>query len=180
MQERAANSESGAEGRRLRTWQRYWLFQIPGLAIVSGLLAAGAYWFSLPLWACALGLALWLVKDAIGYPFLKSAYEGSKPTGLKSLIGALGTAREDLRPAGLVRIGPELWRAESAVPVKAGQVVQVAGCEGMTLRVVPGPSEAGRGGEIPPARDAAVRARARPGSVLPDLDGSRPGRDAGR
>lgn len=178
--ERVPNSGSGAEARQLRTWQRYWLFQIPGLVIVSALLAAGTYWFSLPRWACALGLAFWLVKDAALYPFLKSAYEASKPTGPESLIGALGTAREDLRPRGFVRIGPELWRAESSVPVRAGQVVQVSGCEGMMLRVVPGPSEAGRGGEISPERGEAVRARARPGSVLPDPHGSQPARDAGR
>ncbi len=151
MQAGTAKSKSGAEGKRFRTWQRYWLFQIPGLAIVSALLAAGAHWFSLPLWACALGLAIWIVKDASLYPFLKSAYEGSKPTGPEAMIGSLGTAREDLRPGGLIRIGPELWRAESAVPIEAGQVVQVTGCEGMTLRVAPGPSAVGRDGEFRPA-----------------------------
>ena len=180
LQERVLSSEPGAGGSQLRTWQRYWLFQIPGLAIVSALLAAGAHWFSLPLWACVLGLAFWLVKDAALYPFLKSAYEGSKPTGPESLIGALGTAREDLHPGGLVRVGPELWRAESTVPVRAGQVVQVSGCEGMMLRVIPSPPEADRDGEIPPVRDETVRGRARFGSVLPDPHDSQRARDAGR
>ena len=144
------NPDSGAKPKQLRTWQRYWLFQIPGLAIVSALLAGAAYWFSVPLWACALGLALWLAKDGALYPFLKSAYKGAKPTGPESMIGSLGTAKEDLRPGGLVRIGPELWRAESSVPVDVGQLVRVTGCEGMTLHVEPRPSGAGSSGEVPP------------------------------
>lgn len=147
----AANSQPGAVAARSGTLRRYWLFQIPGLMIVSALLAGGAYWFSLPLWACLLGLALWIVKDAAMYPFLKSAYEGSKPTGPATLIGRFGTATQDLRPAGMVRIGPELWKAECAVHVEAGRVVQVAGCDGMTLRVVPGLPGEGPEEETPSA-----------------------------
>ena len=121
----------------LQTWQRYWLFQIPGLALAAALLFAGFLWFSLPVWACACGFALWLVKDFVAYPFLKSAYEGAQATGTESMIGAVGTAVERLDPKGFVRIGPELWQAESATPVEAGRTVRVTGFDRMTARVEP-------------------------------------------
>ena len=121
----------------MQTWQRYWLYQIPGLALAAVLLAAGYRWFSLPAWACATGFAVWLAKDILAYPFLKSAYEGARPTGTESMVGAVGTATERLAPRGFVRIGPELWTAESAVPVEAGRTVRVTGFEGMTARVEP-------------------------------------------
>lgn len=107
--------------------------------LAAVLLFAGFHWFSLPVWACACGFALWLVKDIAAYPFLKSAYGGAKPTGTESLVGAAGTATERLDPRGFVRIGPELWKAESAAPVEAGGAVRVTGFEGMTVRVEPDP-----------------------------------------
>ena len=82
-------------------------------------------------------MGLWIAKDALLYPFLKSAYEGPQPTGLESMIGSLGTAKENLMPRGFVRVGAELWMAESKESVKAGQIVRVSGCEGMILLVDP-------------------------------------------
>ena len=45
---------------------------------------------------------------------------GAKPVGQESMVGLVGTATEDLCPRGQVRIGPELWRAESSKAVLAG------------------------------------------------------------
>lgn len=132
----------------LSTLQRYWLYQAPGLGIVAVLVIAGAHWFAVPIWACATAMGLWIAKDAVLYPFLKSAYEGPQPTGLETMIGSLGTAQEDLMPHGLVKVGAELWRAESGTPVKAGQMVRVNGCEGMTLRVGPVSQEADNGRDL--------------------------------
>jgi membrane protein implicated in regulation of membrane protease activity len=123
------------------TWQRYWLFQLPGLGVVSVLLILGAYWFDLPRWTTPFALGLWIVKDLLLYPFLKSAYEGPRPTGPESMVGSLGTATEELCSSGLVRIGLELWRAESSTPVRAGHAVRVIGCDGMTMRVEPAGGE---------------------------------------
>ena len=95
----------------------------------------GAFWFTLPSWTIPFALGVWIAKDLLLYPFLKSAYEGPKPTGPESMVGSLGTVTEDLCPRGYVRIGPELWRAESADPVRAGQTVCVTGCDGMTMQV---------------------------------------------
>ena len=119
----------------MKAWQRYVVYQLPGLGLLAILLVAATYWFSLPIWASALAGLLWIGKDAVLYPLLRRAYEDSQSTGTESLVGCLGTAQEDLSPQGLVRIGPELWRAVSVAPVAAGQQVRVTGSNGMTLRV---------------------------------------------
>ena len=104
---------------------------------MAALAGTGILWFSLPGWTLAAAVAVWAIKDCALYPFVKSAYEGPKPTGPDALVGSLGTAVGDLLPRGFVRIGPELWRAESSVHTSAGQPVRVVSCEGMTMRVEP-------------------------------------------
>ena len=128
--------------------QRYWLYQAPGIGIVAALATAGTHWFAVPIWACVTAIGLWVAKDAILYPFLKSAYEGPQPTGLESMIGSLGTSQENLMPHGLVKVGAELWRAESGTPVQAGQIIRVSGCEGMTLLVEPVSQEMDKGRDL--------------------------------
>ncbi len=132
---RTAKAESHSPASALSTWKRYWLFQLPGIAFVAGVAALGTIWFRLPDWTVPLAVALWVVKDLLLYPFVGFAYEGSKPSGPESMVGAVGTATEDFSSGGFVKIGPELWRAESAAPVRAGGIVRVTGCDGMTLRV---------------------------------------------
>ena len=107
---------------------------------MSVLVILGAYWFDLPRWTIPFALGLWIVKDLLLYPFLKSAYEGPRPTGPESMVGSLGTATEELCSSGLVRIGLELWRAESG-KLHSGSSWP---CDGMTMRVEP----AGREPEI--------------------------------
>lgn len=133
----SAKPGPGRQSASLAIWQRYWLFQLPGLGVVAVLVVLGAYWFDLPGWTIPFVLGVWIVKDLLMYPFLKPAYEGPKPTGPKTMVGSLGTVTEDLCPRGYVRIGPELWRAESAAPIRAGRSVRVTGCEGMTMLVEP-------------------------------------------
>ncbi len=119
----------------MATWQRYWLFQLPGLLLVVALTFLGVYKVDLPRWTIPVAVGIWAAKDLLMYPFLKLAYEGPKPTGAESMVGAIGTVVEDLCPCGFVKIGPELWRAESVVPIRAGHLVRVIGCDGMTMRV---------------------------------------------
>ena len=104
----------------------------------------GTNWLALPVWTIPLALATWIAKDVLLYPVLKTAYEGDKPVGQASMVGSLGTATEDLRPRGYVKIGPELWRAECSEAVRAGDAVRVKGCHGMTMLVEPVESETGR------------------------------------
>ena len=126
----------------MTTWQRYCVYQLPGLGLLAALLVAITYWFSLPTWAGGLALVLWIAKDGALYPLLKRGYEGDKATGTASLVGCIGTTQEDLSPKGRVRIGPELWHAVSAAPIEAGREVRVTGSDGMTLRVEAVPTTA--------------------------------------
>ncbi|MHB1132252.1 MAG: NfeD family protein [Chloroflexota bacterium] len=59
-------------------------------------------------------------------------------TGKEGLIGALGTARNDLQPTGLVFVEGELWEATAAGgSVAAGEQVRVIKVTGLRLLVAP-------------------------------------------
>lgn len=119
----------------LATWQRYWLYQLPGIVLATALAVAVAHWLSLPAWTCIVAAVVWIAKDAALYPMLKSSFRAGGPTGPASLVGSLGTVRDALDPIGLIKIGPELWKARSSSPAAVGEVVRVVGCSGMTLLV---------------------------------------------
>lgn len=121
----------------MKTYQRYWLFQVPGVVITSGALAVGAIWFSLPGWACGVILLVWILKDAVLYPFLKSAYEMHGVTGTQSLVGSAAIAMGPIDPEGFVKVGAELWRARSGLVIKEGEAVTILGSEEMVLIVEP-------------------------------------------
>ena len=56
-------------------------------------------------------------------------------SGPESLIGAVGEAREELAPEGLVFVAGALWKATSASPIPAGSAVRVTGRQGLELQV---------------------------------------------
>jgi membrane-bound serine protease (ClpP class) len=63
--------------------------------------------------------------------------------GAESMVGAVGEAREELAPEGLVFVSGALWKAVATPePIHAGAPVRVVGSEGLQLKVVP--SENGR------------------------------------
>jgi membrane-bound ClpP family serine protease len=122
----------------MSTLSKYILLQVPGW-----MLAVLVLWFlrrgiGLPGWV-AIGLfVLWLVKDIVMYPLLRTAYESGVKTGVDQLIGACGVAQDELSPRGYVRVRGELWQAEARPndqPIPAGSTVKVLGAEGMTLIV---------------------------------------------
>jgi membrane protein implicated in regulation of membrane protease activity len=127
-----------------RTIAKYVLFQLPELAVVS-LLAIGARsWVGLPDWAAAGIIALWVLKDAVMFRFVRIAYQPDSGGGARSLLGALGTAQDSLQPSGYVRISSELWRAElhpGSPPVEPGDRVRVLSVHGLTLLVEPDEGE---------------------------------------
>lgn len=116
------DSQPQPSARPLSPWRRYWLFQLPGIVVVAALAAVAAHWLSLPPWACVVAAVLWIAKDAALYPVVKASYQAGSPTGPASLIGSLGTVRDALDPIGLIKIGPELWKAKSSAPAAAGDV----------------------------------------------------------
>jgi membrane-bound serine protease (ClpP class) len=63
-------------------------------------------------------------------------------TGADALVGAVGHAREDLLPKGLVFVRGALWKAVAdRGPILAGSPVQVVGRNGLQLEVVAGAAE---------------------------------------
>jgi membrane-bound serine protease (ClpP class) len=63
-------------------------------------------------------------------------------TGADALVGAVGHAREDLLPEGLVFVRGALWKAVAdRGPIPAGSPVQVVGRNGLQLEVVAGAAE---------------------------------------
>ena len=56
-------------------------------------------------------------------------------SGADSMMGAVGEAREELAPEGLVFVQGALWRASSATPIPAGSPVRVVGRKGLQLEV---------------------------------------------
>ena len=59
-------------------------------------------------------------------------------TGRESLIGAIGTTRQELAPEGLIFVRGELWRARSrSGTIPAGEPVRIVAAEGLTLVVEP-------------------------------------------
>ena len=56
-------------------------------------------------------------------------------TGDVGMIGLSGEAETDLAPEGWVRVTGERWKAVAEQTVTAGERVQVAGVDGLTLRV---------------------------------------------
>ena len=122
--------------RRSPFW-RYTAFQVPGWVVA---LAIG-WWihtsFDAPRWVAPGILLVWVVKDMALYPLLRSAYEVNEAPPVERLIGRRGVAMEPLAPAGYVRIGGELWRAEAidGARIEADSGVEVAGAQGLVLSV---------------------------------------------
>ena len=122
----------------MRTVVRYYLFQLPGWIFAALILAW--LWSSgvLAEWVALLFLALYVLKDVVFYPLLRSAYERDVTSGAQELVGSQGLARDRLDPAGYVSIRGELWRAEISPgtrPIQAGSRIRVVNGDRMTLVV---------------------------------------------
>jgi membrane-bound serine protease (ClpP class) len=64
------------------------------------------------------------------------AHARKSATGKEGMVGEIGTARTDLTPSGRVFVHGELWEAEAAQPVRAGEKVRVIEVlDNLTIRV---------------------------------------------
>ena len=111
-----------------QTPRRYALFQVPGLLILVGVVVGLYRWAMLPGWGAVALVAVWILKDAALYPWLRTAYEPDSRRVIERLIGLAGVTVEPLAPRGYVRVRGELWQAESAEPgntIDAGRAVTV-------------------------------------------------------
>jgi len=117
-----------------RVLLRYLRFHLPGLAVVIGGLAAAVRWAELPVGLALAGAALWLLKDALLFPLLRSAYEPDGSSAGPRPIGELGVAVDE----SWVQVGAELWRARTArgaPALRPGARVRVVAVDGLELEV---------------------------------------------
>jgi membrane protein implicated in regulation of membrane protease activity len=137
----AKSAKSGRAGRGRPTGRvalRYVLFQIPGWALVATLAFGLREPFGAAPWLAWAIVLVWIGKDALLFPFVWYAYVPDTPHAEHSLIGARGVVAERLAPAGYVRLGGELWRAEildAGASLEPGTAVRVGGIRGLTLLV---------------------------------------------
>jgi membrane-bound ClpP family serine protease len=127
-----------------RIYLRYILLSIPALVLVVLVLILAQHWITIPLWFSLTFIFLWIIKDAILFPFVWRAYDWDRTRNIRSMIGKQGITRQRLAPSGYVRMQGELWKAESAEadqPIESGKVVRVVRMDGLKLFVVPGESE---------------------------------------
>ncbi|MCS6925457.1 MAG: NfeD family protein [Candidatus Binatia bacterium] len=122
----------------MTTFTRYTLLQVPSWLLLALLLIGLHHWIALSPWVAIGLLALWVVKDFLLYPFVRSAYEPSAQSASKQLIGTQGIARERLAPHGYVQVRGELWRAIAEPPdrpILPGTPIRVRDADGLTLIV---------------------------------------------
>ena len=117
---------------------RYTLFQIPSLVLLAVILWVVRRYVDLPQWFFWGFMLLWVVKDAVLFPFVWRAYDRSQERSLQKMIGKKGVAKERLDPSGYIQVHGELWKAElmeGAPPVEEGEPVRVEGIRGLVLLV---------------------------------------------
>ncbi len=134
---------------RAKVVMRYTLLQLPALVLFAVILGF-LYWvFDLPAVLLGTLLAVWIIKDALMFPFVRHAYETVDESPGSYMLGAQGVVVQDLDPRGYVRARGEMWQAEVAAedaPLKIDSKVRVRAVKGMLLLVEPlegGDDEAG-------------------------------------
>jgi len=123
-----------------RTVIRYTLFQIPSLVLLMVILFVVRRYVKLPEWFVWGFILIWMIKDAILFPFVWRAYDRSRERNLHGRVGEKGIVEERLDPLGYIRIHGELWKAEligGGLPIEKGERVQVQGIRGLVLLVQP-------------------------------------------
>ena len=92
--------------------------------------------YHLSAWAIGSVAVLWTVLLGVVVRLVLKARHGPKLVGVERLVGAVGMAKTDLAPRGVVLLGGEDWDAQAdQSPVGRGEKVQVLEVQGLTLRV---------------------------------------------
>lgn len=125
---------------------KYTLIQIPGLVALIFVLVLIKRWVELPLWTTLGVIVLWMLKDAILFPFVWKAYDSGPYDDPLSMIGEQGVAQERLNPSGYALLRGELWKAEvmdGQPAIEEGAAVWVREMRGLKLIVEEDPDAKG-------------------------------------
>ena len=123
-----------------RVLLKYWVLQLPGVALLVLILILVRRWVDIPTWAVWGIVGLWVAKDVILFPFVWRSYDWGRPEDANPMFGARGIARDRLAPSGYIRVRGELWHAEvvaNGPTIEKGAMVRVLGIRGLTLIVKP-------------------------------------------
>ena len=86
--------------------------------------------------AISAGLAFGSITTLLAWLALR-ARRNKVMIGPEALVGAVGVAQQAIAPQGQILVHGELWLAEAASPVTAGEQVRVRAVQGLTLLVEP-------------------------------------------
>lgn len=121
----------------------YTIYAIIGTIVEMSLLLIAVLWL-LPLfnvilspWMIWLLLAIVLGSSYFTYHMGRKALRKKAMYDLESMVGVTGTVLESFEHNGYVKIGNELWKANSPVPVITGEEVVVTGVNGFRIEVAP-------------------------------------------
>jgi membrane-bound ClpP family serine protease len=123
-----------------RIYLRYILINLPGVAVLLGILFLIKLRLALPGWAVAGVVAAWVLKDIVLFPFIWRSYDWDRPGISRTMTGSVGFVKEPLAPKGFVQIDGELWKAKTVdleEVIERGATVKVVKRVGLTLQVEP-------------------------------------------
>jgi membrane protein implicated in regulation of membrane protease activity len=122
----------------VRIYVRYALLMLPGTLLLALGMTAAQRWLDFPVWYIWCVLGLWLLKEAILFPFVWESYDFDRPGISRALVGERGEARQRLDPSGYIQVGGELWKAEKTPAEKViypGEKVRIVRRDGLRLIV---------------------------------------------
>jgi len=99
------------------------------------LVRSPAAWLRVSLFAIVPMVAVTSLFFLVVLRLVLKARRRAPATGREGMVGAVGTALEDLGPAGNVFVHGETWSAESPDNVRKGDRVRVTAVRGLTLQV---------------------------------------------
>ncbi|KYK36953.1 MAG: NfeD family protein [Theionarchaea archaeon] len=113
------------------------------LVVLADEMAFTILWFVvIPFFGYHLPLAIYIgvmmvlvVKDIIVIKLIWNVVVKPPEIGKEALIGKTGTASTDMDPYGIIKIGNELWKAETLHFIKKGEKVKVTDMNGLFLEV---------------------------------------------
>jgi membrane protein implicated in regulation of membrane protease activity len=114
------------------------LLQLPGLALVVLALLALQPLFDLSSRQVTAIIAIWVLKDAVLFPFVWRAFDWHRSDDAQVMVGTEALVVERLDPEGYVHVHGELWKAATmreGQPVEKGTIVYIRGMRGLTLIV---------------------------------------------
>ena len=126
-----------------RSVRGYTIYSIIGTLVELGILLAIVLWglpfvgINIPPWGLAVLIIVLLGFSYYTYHMGRKALTRRFMHDQESIIGCEGRVMESFEHSGYVKIGNELWKATSEVPLDGGTEVVVTEVDGLKIKVAP-------------------------------------------